>query len=258
MAEQNEQMEPTEAEPAFGMLFEQALDLDRGTGANMPPELDNTEGKIMAAEFNAMAADDADPIGDAVAAKETQWAAEDVAAAPKAAPTFKTFGEAFKHHRAAGDKTFEWKGKQFTTALKSEQRAAPGKASHKPVAVGESVVKRQPPPAAPAPKPGRTPMKLTDTAVDSTEMVNLPPQSVVRKKPQAAAPAVPEKNPAAAPQKKPLQFWGPNVGETRSPYTESTQRLKDAAKDAVDPIKLDQRIRERNGLPPRQHGPELS
>lgn len=254
MAEQNEQMEPTEAEPAFGMLFEQALDLDRGTGANMPASTEEgVEREIMASEFNDISGAQ-DPIMAAADAAEKRVQAQ------PAAPQFKTFGEAFKHHRKSGDKTFEWKGTQFTTALKSEQRAAPGKASHKPVAVavGESVVKRQPPPAAPAPKPGRAPMKLTDTAVDSTEMVNLPPQSVVRKKPQAAAPAVPEKNPAAAPQKKLLQFWGPNVGETRSPYTESTQRLKDAAKDAVDPIKLDQRIRERNGLPPRQHGPELS
>lgn len=253
MAEENQ----TE-EPAFGLLFEQSLNLDRGTGANVPASTkEGVEREIMASEFDDISGAQ-DPIMAAVGAAEKRWAAKDAAKPAESMPQFKTFGEAFKYHRAAGDKTFEWKGEQFTTALKSEQRAAPGKASHKPVAVGESVVKRQPPPAAPAPKPGRTPMKLTDTAVDSTEMVNLPPQSVVRKKPQAAAPAVPEKNPAAAPQKNPLQFWGPNVGETRSPYTESTQRLKDAAKDAVDPIKLDQRIRERNGLPPRQHGPELS
>lgn len=45
-------------------------------------------------------------------------------------PEFKTFGQAFKYHRAqaanGGPDTFEWNGKKFTTQLKSE--AAPGKA----------------------------------------------------------------------------------------------------------------------------------
>lgn len=44
--------------------------------------------------------------------------------AAEAMPEFKTFGQAFKYHRAqalnGGPSTFEWKGKKFTTQLKSE------------------------------------------------------------------------------------------------------------------------------------------
>ena len=55
----------------------------------------------------------------------------------EAAPEFKTFGQAFKYHRAqamnGGPSTFEWKGKKFTTQLKSELpakvKAAPSKAN---------------------------------------------------------------------------------------------------------------------------------
>lgn len=54
-------------------------------------------------------------------------------------PEFKTFGQAFKYHRAqamnGGPSTFEWKGKKFTTQLKSEVpakvKAAPAKAKAK-------------------------------------------------------------------------------------------------------------------------------
>ena len=52
----------------------------------------------------------------------------------EAAPEFKTFGQAFKYHRAqalnGGPSTFEWKGKKFTTQLKSEvpaKKTAPAK-----------------------------------------------------------------------------------------------------------------------------------
>lgn len=47
---------------------------------------------------------------------------------PAKAPEKKqSFGEAFKAHRAAGDKTFTWGGKSFTTAVKgsSPSRSAP-------------------------------------------------------------------------------------------------------------------------------------
>ena len=55
-----------------------------------------------------------------------------VDAAPEAkadaTPEFKTFGQAFKYHRAqaqnGGPSTFEWNGKKFTTQLKSEVAAA--------------------------------------------------------------------------------------------------------------------------------------
>lgn len=57
-------------------------------------------------------------------------------AVAEAMPEFKTFGQAFKYHRAqamnGGPSTFEWKGKKFTTQLKSEVpvkvKAAPAKA----------------------------------------------------------------------------------------------------------------------------------
>ncbi len=68
-----------------------------------------------------------------LAAADTVQATEQPAADAAAAPEFKTFGQAFKWHRAqaanGGLSTFEWNGKKFTTQLKSE--VAPGKA--KPV-----------------------------------------------------------------------------------------------------------------------------
>ena len=203
-----------EQEPAFGLLFEQSLNLDRGTGANMPASTDDgVEREIMASEFNDITGDE-DPVMAAAGAAEKRWAAKDASnpSITESAPQFKTFGEAFKHHRKSGDKTFEWKGKTFTTALKSERAAKPAGAA-KPARNKAAVVSDKPAvavvvaaPAAPAPK--------------------------------AAAPA-------AAPAEKPkrlLQFWGENVGETRSPYTESTQRIK----DTFDTTKAGQRIMDRN------------
>ena len=207
MAEENQ----TE-EPAFGLLFEQSLNLDRGTGANMPASTEEgVEREIMASEFNDISGAQ-DPIMAAANAAEKRWAAKDAAKpAAESMPEFKTFGEAFKHHRKSGDKTFEWKGKTFTTALKSERAAQP-KAAAKP-----------------------TPNKAAAVA-------DKPAAAVVVAAP--AAPAQKAAAPAAAPTekpKRPLQFWGPNVGETRSPYTESTQRIK----DTVDPVKANQRINDR-------------
>lgn len=207
MAEDNQ----TE-EPAFGLLFEQSLNLDRGTGANMPASTEEgVEREIMASEFDDISGAQ-DPIMAAADAAEKRVQAQ------PAAPQFKTFGEAFKHHRKSGDKTFEWKGKTFTTALKSERAAKP-KAAAKP-----------------------TPNKAAAVA-------DKPAVAVVVAAP--AAPAQKAAAPAAAPTekpKRPLQFWGPNVGETRSPYTEATQRIK----DTVDPAKAGQRIMDRN-----KHGAEL-
>ena len=210
-----------EQEPAFGLLFEQSLNLDRGTGANMPASTDDgVEREIMASEFNDITGDE-DPVMAAAGAAEKRWAAKDATKTVTTAesmPEFKTFGEAFKYHRGKGNKVFDWKGKTFTTALKSERAAKPAGAA-KPARNKAAVVSDKPAvavvvaaPAAPAPK--------------------------------AAAPA-------AAPAEKPkrlLQFWGENVGETRSPYTESTQRIK----DTVDPAKAGQRIMDRN-----KHGAEL-
>ena len=203
-----------EQEPAFGLLFEQSLNLDRGTGANMPAATnDGVEREIMASEFNDITGDE-DPVMAAAAAAEKRWAAKDASkpSVTESAPQFKTFGEAFKYHRGKGNKVFDWKGKQFMTELKSERAAKP-KAAAKPARNKAAVVSDKPAvavvvaaPAAPAPK--------------------------------AAAPA-------AAPAEKPkrlLQFWGENVGETRSPYTESTQRIK----DTFDPAKAGQRIMDRN------------
>lgn len=197
MAEENQ----TE-EPAFGLLFEQSLNLDRGTGANMPASTkEGVEREIMASEF-----DDISGAQDPIMA-----AAKDAAKPAESMPEFKTFGEAFKYHRKSGDKTFEWKGETFTTALKSERAAQP-KAAAKP-----------------------TPNKAAAVA-------DKPAVAVVVAAP--AAPAQKAAAPAAAPTekpKRPLQFWGPNVGETRSPYTEATQRIK----DTVDPVKANQRINDR-------------
>lgn len=223
MAEENQ----TE-EPAFGLLFEQSLNLDRGTGANMPASTEEgVEREIMASEFNDISGAE-DPIMAAADSAEKRWAAKD-AAKTDAAPEFKTFGEAFKHYRAKGDKTFDWKGKQFTTALKSERAAQP-KSAPKAAA------------AKPAPKKA--------AAVAEKPAVAVVVATPAAPAPKAAAPA------PAAPTEKPkrlLQFWGENVGETRSPYTEATQRLK----DTFDPAKASQRIIERNNLAPKKYGPEL-
>ncbi len=211
MAEDNYQTE----EPAFGLLFEQSLNLDRGTGANMPASTEEgVEREIMASEFNDISGAQ-DPIMAAVDAAEKRVQAQ------PAAPQFKTFGEAFKHHRKSGDKTFEWKGKTFTTALKSERAAQP-KAAAKPTPNKAAAVADKPAVAS-----------VVATADDAAPA------------PKAAAPA------PAAPTEKPkrlLQFWGENVGETRSPYTEATQRIK----DTVDPAKAGQRIMDRN-----KHGAQL-
>ena len=210
MAEDNQ----TE-EPAFGLLFEQSLNLDRGTGANMPASTEEgVEREIMASEFNDISGAQ-DPIMAAADAAEKRVQAQ------PAAPQFKTFGEAFKHHRKSGDKTFEWKGKTFTTALKSERAAQP-KAAAKPTPNKAAAVADKPAVA-----------NVVATAADAAPA------------PKAAAPA------PAAPTEKPkrlLQFWGENVGETRSPYTEATQRIK----DTVDPAKAGQRIMDRN-----KHGAQL-
>ena len=39
-----------------------------------------------------------------------------------------SFGEAFKRNRSAGEKTFEWKGKKYTTETKEDQDKAKAKA----------------------------------------------------------------------------------------------------------------------------------
>lgn len=219
MAEDNQ----TE-EPAFGLLFEQSLNLDRGTGANVPASTEEgVEREIMASEFNDISGAE-DPIMAAADAAEKRAQAQ-----PDATPEFKTFGEAFKHYRAKGDKTFDWKGKQFTTALKSERAAQPKSA---PKAAAKPTPKKA---AAVAEKPAVAVVVATPAAPA----------------PKAAAPAAPAA-PAEKP-KRPLQFWGENVGETRSPYKESTQRLK----DTFDPAKARQRIIERNNLAPKKYGPEL-
>ena len=203
-----------EQEPAFGLLFEQSLNLDRGTGANMPAATDDgVEREIMASEFNDITGDE-DPVMAAAAAAEKRWAAKDASkpSVTESAPQFKTFGDAFKYHRGKGNKVFDWKGKQFTTELKSERAAKP-KAAAKPARNKAAVVSDKPAVAVVVAAP-------------------------------AAAPAQKAAAPAAAPAekpKRPLQFWGPNVGETRSPYTESTQRIK----DTVDPVKANQRINDR-------------
>lgn len=211
MAEENQ----TE-EPAFGLLFEQSLNLDRGTGANVPASTkEGVEREIMASEFDEITGDE-DPIVAAANAAEKRWAAKDAAKPAESMPQFKTFGEAFKHHRKSGDKTFEWKGETFTTALRSERAAQP-KATAKP-----------------------TPNKAAPKQAEAAPVK--PAVAVVVAAP--AAPAQKAAAPAAAPTekpKRPLQFWGPNVGETRSPYTEATQRIK----DTVDPVKANQRINDR-------------
>ena len=67
--------------------------------------------------------------------EQPEQSAAPEAKATEAAPEFKTFGQAFKYHRAqamnGGPTTFEWNGKKFTTQLKSElpaKKAAPAKA----------------------------------------------------------------------------------------------------------------------------------
>jgi len=44
---------------------------------------------------------------------------------PVAAPKAMSFKEAFAKHRAAGDKTFEWNGKKYTTEMASDKKRSP-------------------------------------------------------------------------------------------------------------------------------------
>lgn len=90
-----------------------------------------------------------DPIMAAADAAEKRWAKEDAPAEKPAAPVFKSFAQAFKHHRANGDKTFTWKGKSYTTELKADRPAKPAAKPAEPVAMGnEGRRETLPPPAA--------------------------------------------------------------------------------------------------------------
>ena len=62
----------------------------------------------------------------------TQEDMDSLVAAPRFEPeaeTKKTFKQAFAAARGAGDKTFEWNGKKYTTELASEKKAAPAPAA---------------------------------------------------------------------------------------------------------------------------------
>ena len=59
---------------------------------------------------------------NAGSASSREASADEAMAANKSAPTFK---EAFAAARQAGDKTFSWNGKSFTTELAGEKKAAP-------------------------------------------------------------------------------------------------------------------------------------
>lgn len=62
-----------------------------------------------------------DPLEEANNSEESQKIARE-ATASAAKPSFK---EAFASARRAGDSTFEWNGKKFTTELATEKKAAP-------------------------------------------------------------------------------------------------------------------------------------
>lgn len=62
------------------------------------------------------------PENDSNAGMAEARAASDAA---EAAPKKQSFKEAFASARKAGDKTFEWNGKKFTTEMAGEKKAAP-------------------------------------------------------------------------------------------------------------------------------------
>jgi hypothetical protein len=99
--------------------------------------------------------DDYDSSDDAknLIAAAAREAAE--ANAPVQAPPMKmaSFGEAFREARNRGDKTFEWKGKKYTTEMAGEKKAA-------------------------APK--STPMRMTNTGDEVSRLLKRRPSPVPR------------------------------------------------------------------------------
>jgi hypothetical protein len=123
-----------------------------------------------------------DPMGDDAAKLEEAFNEEpgqaDPAEMPKeeAKPEFKSFAEAFRHHRANGDKVFEWKGKKYTTELKKAAKPvakAPmgneGRRESRPVAAAVAA-------AAPAKKPGAG-LNLMEAARKRSQEMNARPQA---------------------------------------------------------------------------------
>lgn len=147
-------------------------------------------------------------------------------AAPSTQPAFKSFGEAFKHHRKSGAKTFEWKGKQFTTALKSEQPARP-----KPV-------RAQPRPAA-APIQAAPPAKVIPTPFKTSA----PAQVLYATDTQTALQpmTVRQSAPVQQPREKPLHVrrqeayekWQDLKSEGKT-WWGGTAQLKPGQQDAID------------------------
>lgn len=82
------------------------------------------------------------------------------ATARKAAPASSgSFGSAFATARKAGDKTFTWKGKSYTTEMAGEKKAAPKAAPAKPAPARKADAPK-PAPAKEAPKVAGAPAAL--------------------------------------------------------------------------------------------------
>lgn len=164
---------------------------DSGYGITPDPLQDprDADHKQMADAFNAAS----EPTGTSVGAPESGGGAvpsapatpvalagaEQVVKQPiekppvAATPEFKSFGQAFKYHRAqavnGGPKVFEWNGKRFTTQLKSE--------------VGS---RRSPATAAPPASPSRAAQPKIQAAAASTPTAT-PPQAMPASAPSASA-----------------------------------------------------------------------
>lgn len=159
-------------------------------------------------------------------------------AAAEATPKFKTFGQAFKYHRAqaanGGPSTFEWNGKKFTTQLKSEvapskAKPAKNKAAAEAAKFESEFINRDKPPAmtlaqakakeyADAENAARASGSHADrlkanqalrTAEQAIE-AQREGKSVVLKRPDATAKAIQQADQAFAPDFDPLQYA--NVG----------------------------------------------
>lgn len=85
-----------------------------------PIKIEKIEAEVLPA---ATGESNSDPMAEANSKQPEESIAPEAKSAEEA-PEFKTFGQAFKHYRAqalnGGPSTFEWKGKKFTTQLKSE------------------------------------------------------------------------------------------------------------------------------------------
>lgn len=136
-------------------------------------------------------------------------------------PAFKSFGEAFKHYRSKGDKTFDWKGKQFTTALRSERPAKPKAARTRALPAAAPIQAAQPAKVVP------TPFKVSAPA----QALYATPQPTAPR--PSAVPTQPREKPLHLRRQEAYEKWQDLKSEGKTWYGGKAQ-LKPGQQDAID------------------------